>query len=179
MLLHVSMLWSSHMNCYSLFCILVWKKCAVLLCVYCPLMFYVMLHCLHHVDFLRIVQSWISTNGRHSHMKERSGDLRQHDADAGDEGTLWPEDIDFCVPWILVQRRTQRTRWKHLSRNVLIRRVSSLDQSKYCFVSHWIENVFRIKVTADYSLLNLKFGMLDRNISAIVIIIIIIHTKQK
>lgn len=64
-------------------------------------MFYIMLHCLHHVDFLRIVQSWISTNGRRSHMKKRSRDLHQHDADDADdgdddddEGTLWRQDTE-------------------------------------------------------------------------------------
>lgn len=41
------------------------KKKMLLCCCVCLLMFYVMLHCLHHVDFLRIVQSWISTNGPH------------------------------------------------------------------------------------------------------------------
>lgn len=64
------------------------------MCV-CLLMFYIMLHCLHHVDFLRIVQSWISTNGRHWHIKKRSGDLHQHDADGDDEGTLWRSDIEY------------------------------------------------------------------------------------
>lgn len=67
------------------------EKYAVLLRV-CLLIFYIMLHCLHHVDFLRIVRSWISTNGRQWNMKVRSGDLHQLDAD-GDEGTLWRKDI--------------------------------------------------------------------------------------
>lgn len=88
--------WSSHIKCYPLFCLLVWKMCCPVVCVcVCLLMFYIMLHCLHHVDFLRIVQSWISTNGRHWHMKKRSGDLHQHDAD-DDEGTLWrKKDIEY------------------------------------------------------------------------------------
>lgn len=70
----------------------------------CLLMFCIMLHCLHHVDFLRIVLSWISTNGRHWHMKKRSGDLHQLDAD--DEGTLCWNGYWRCIH---VPRWTQRT----------------------------------------------------------------------
>lgn len=54
------------------------RSCALTLCV--------VLCCVHHVDFLRIARSWICTNGRHSNMTRRSGDLHQHDADDGDEG---------------------------------------------------------------------------------------------
>lgn len=82
-----------HIKCYPSFCLLMWKLCCPDMCV-CLLIFYIMSHCLHHVDFLRIVQSWISTNGRHWHMTKRSGDLHQHDAD--DEGTLWRKDTE-CV----------------------------------------------------------------------------------
>lgn len=84
----------------------------VLSCCVCVLMFYIMLHCLHHVDFLRIVRSWISTNGLHWHMKKRSGDLHQHDAD-DDEGTLWRKDIENVFRW------TQRTRWNAASVSAL------------------------------------------------------------
>lgn len=37
------------------------------------------MHCLHHVDFLKIVQSWISTNGLQWNMKMWTGDIHQHD----------------------------------------------------------------------------------------------------
>lgn len=78
----------------------------------CPFMFSVVSHCLHHVDFLRIVQSWISTNGRHWHAKGRSGGLHQRDAD---EGTLWAEEIRYvpCEWW-----GTQWTRRKQFEQKL-------------------------------------------------------------
>lgn len=92
MVLHAGTSWSSHTNRRPLLSIRVWKRCAALSSVCCPFMFSVVSHCLHHVDFLRIVQSWISTNGRHWRANGRSGGLHQRDAD---EGTLWAEEIRY------------------------------------------------------------------------------------
>lgn len=121
--LHACVRWSSHIKCYPLFCLLLWKNVLswytyVCLCVcVCLLMFCIMLHCLHHVDFLRIVQSWISTNGRHWHMKKRSGDLHQHDAaaadDDDDEGTIWWNKLNVQRwTWRLDETAADAKFWK-------------------------------------------------------------------